>query len=90
MDDEVQRLVDQLRKDENKELKTDGLSPGNVLLPVMDLPSRKQPPGSPALTDDDCNANARASIQEGFEVDDSLGRRNGKKDKARHDGCLPP
>ena len=41
MDNEVRGSVDQLGKDENAELKTESLSPGDVSFTMMGLPSRK-------------------------------------------------
>ena len=68
VDGDVLWAANAARESKHKELESDCLCPGNVLFSFKCLPAWDKSPGSPSLTNDDSNTDARASIREGVVV----------------------
>lgn len=74
MYDDVAAIGEEARDGCNKEFESDGFSPRDVTLSVPHLPAWEESPSSPAVADDDANADARASIRERVKVEEHWGR----------------
>ena len=74
----------------DEELKTDGLCPGDVPGAIEGPPAWDEAPGAPLCANGDADANARAGIREGVEVDRMDGSGDGSTKEGEGEAGEPP